>query len=243
MRWQLLGERRAISLFVLGFCTTIFLLFGMIVGGAWARCFYALAAAYGIGFFGLAAEWFWARWYAMGLAGSGITLTILGLITSGWNLPLAIWGGIHLLIYLPLLGSSMADRYEYQEAWRAKYSIDEYAVTRIKRAVKGAATALPTLIFFTLAPRDGNNLDATVALPILAGLGLYGMLRMRFWGVALLGLVTGLTLISALSMPDGMIAFSQGVTLPGVGLVAVAALSLAVAPFVIPAYRWLRAAR
>jgi len=40
----MLGERKALSLFLLGFSTTIFVLVALSMGGAWARCFYALAA-------------------------------------------------------------------------------------------------------------------------------------------------------------------------------------------------------
>src|SRR5512140_3940542 len=89
---QLVGVRRALSLFVIGFCTTLFILVALAQGGPWARVFYALAAAYGVAFFGLAAEWFWGRWFAMGLSASGITVAILGLVTNGWNPAVLIWG-------------------------------------------------------------------------------------------------------------------------------------------------------
>jgi len=239
---QLLGVRRALSLFVLGFCTTLFLLVALAQGGPWARVFFALAAAYGVGFFGLAAEWFWGRWYAMGLAGSGITVAILGLVTSGWNPALLIWGGVHLVIYAPLMGEAMAERYENQRAWRERYGIDEHGAARLKRAVKGAATALPTLIFYTLAPREGN--DLRLLLVPLLGLGIWGLLRLRFWGVLLIGLAavgtavgTGLDARQVTPFLDGQVG------LAGLGLLALAALLWSVAPFVVPAYRHLRTAR
>jgi hypothetical protein len=243
MRFRLLGMRRALALFVLGFCTTVFILMALAQGGAWARCFAALAAVYGVAFFALAAECFWGRWYAMGLAASGVTMAVLGLATSGWNAGLAIWGGIHLLIYGPLLGEAMADRYENQEAWRKRYGLDEYGVARLKRAVKGAATALPTLIFFTLAPREGASLWA-FALPLAVAAGLYGLVRMRTWGLVVLGL-------GALWAAAGAAAAAQGATpfvggslgLSGLALVGAAFLFLAVSPFVVPAYRMLREPR
>ena len=239
MRWQLVGPRRALSLFVLGFCTTIFILVGLAQGGAWARCFYALAGAYGVAFFALAAEWFWARWFAMGLSASGITLAILGIITTGWNAGLAIWGGIHLGIWAPLLGDAMAQRYEGQTAWRERYRLDEYGVARIKRAVKGAATALPTLIFFSLAPREGRGL-LLWALPVLAAVGLAGVVRMRFWGVVVLA-GTGVAAALAALVPADALLQMQGSLLAvrSVGLFGALALAFAVSPFVVPAYRWL----
>jgi hypothetical protein len=240
MRWQLLGPRRALSLFILGFLTTLFVLVGLAQGGAWQRCFFALAGAYGIAFFALASEWFWARWYAMGLAGSGITLAILGMVTSGWNGALAIWGGIHLLIYAPLIGDAMAERYEGKTSWRERYRVDEYGVARLKRAVKGAATALPTLIFFSLAPRQGHDL-ALWALPALAALGICGLVRMRYWGVALLGVATVWTaVLSASALPAIATGTGAHVSLTAVALVALGALLLSISPFVVPTYRWLR---
>ncbi len=232
----MVGPRRALSLFVLGFTTTIFILVALAQGGAWARCFFALAAAYGVAFFSVAAGWFWGRWYTMGLAASGITLAILGLITSGWNPSLAIWGGIHLLIYGPLMGDAMAEHYEGQRAWRERYQLDENGVLRIKRAVKGAATALPTLIFFTLAPRDGAALTSLLVLG--AALGLLGLVRLRFWGVALLGLTAaGLATQLALGGAQLGVAFFSPLALGGFAL---AALLYALLPFAGPTLRYLR---
>jgi len=240
---KLLGERKALSLFTMGFSTTIFILIGLSMGGDWGRCFYALAAVYALGFFALAAEWFWARWYVMGVAASGITMAILGLVTTGWNIGLAIWGGIHLLIWAPLLGDSMAERYENRPDWRLRYGLDDYGVVRIKRAVKSAATALPTLVLYALAPREGQSL-ALWGLLGLAGLGFYGLVRMRFWGVALLGVATAWTALSVateLATRSTVMPMSGAqLSLTGIGLVAVTALVVAVSPFVLPAVRFLR---
>jgi hypothetical protein len=130
----------------------------------------------------------------------------------------------------------MALRYEGQSAWRERYHLDEYGVARIKRAVKGAATALPTLIFFSLAPREGRGLLLWV-LPLLAAVGLAGVVRMRFWGVAVLGGTCVAAALGVLLPADGL----QGSLLPmsSVGLFGALALGFAVSPFVVPAYRWL----
>ena len=242
MRWHLLGERRALSLFMLGLSTTIFLLVALSMGGAWARCFYALAGVYGVGFFALAAGWFWARWYVMGISASGLTMAILGLVTAGWNIGLAIWGGVHLAIWAPLLGEGQADHYENRPEWRERYGIDEYGVLRIKRAVKGAATALPTLVFYALAPREGQALG--LALVAVAAVGFYGLVRMRFWGVAMLMVSTVWTAVSMASdvatRSDWMPMTGGHLGLTAIGLIALGALIVAVSPFVVPAYRFLR---
>jgi hypothetical protein len=242
VRWHLLGERRALSLFVLGFSTTIFLLVGLSMGGAWARCFYALSAVYGLGFFALAAGWFWARWYVMGISVSGLTMAILGLVTAGWNIGLAIWGGIHLAIWAPLLGEGQADHYENRTEWRERWGVDEYGVLRIKRAVKGAATALPTLVFYALAPREGQALG--LALVAVAAIGFYGLVRMRFWGVAMLMVSTVWTALSmatdVATRSDWLPMFGSHLGLTAIGLVALGALVVAISPFVVPAYRFLK---
>ena len=135
----------------------------------------------------------------------------------------------------------MADHYENQPAWRERYGIDEYGFVRIKRAVKSTATALPTLVFYTLAPRQDQA--ALVALLVVAGLGFWGLIRLRTWGVVLLGVATAWTAVSiALSAGElGWLPYTDGpVGLTWIGGVALVALCLGVAPFVMPAIRFLR---
>ncbi len=236
---QLILERRALSLFLLGFFATVFFLFALSVGDAWATCFYALGAVYALGFFALAAEWFWGRWYVLGLGVSGMTLSLLGLVTGGWNPGLAIWGGLHLAIYAPLMGETMAERYENLDILKERYGLDEYGVARLKRAVKSAATALPTLIFYTLAPKHHQLSDFFLLLTV--GVGFYGLLRMRFWGVMVLALATLWTAISTVQMSSGAYP-NAGSPLGFIALggFALLCLVMSISPFIVPAYRFLR---
>lgn len=239
----LIGERRALSLLVLGFYTTMFVLGALAAGGPWVRFFGALALTYGLAFFALAAEWFWGRWFAQGIGMSGVSLALIGLVNVGWEPGLLIWGGLHLAVYLPLFGEGMARRYEGRDDWRQRWGLDAHGVERLKRAVSSAATGLPTLIIFALAPRQEGALQ--FALPLLVGLGLFGLLRMRFWGVALLGLgalgTAAATLLGNVSAPCALASGStSALLLPSAGLLATLFLCLAVAPFVLPAYRFLR---
>lgn len=240
MKWQLVGERRALALLILGFYTTIFFIIGLSMGGAWARCFYAMTGVYGLAFFSLASGWFWARWYTLGIGLSGITMAVIGLVTTGWNPALAIWGGMHLAIYLPLLGEGMADRFENKPEWRERYNMDEYGVERLKRAVKSAATSLPMLVFYTLAPKQ--DAAALAGILVLTGLGFIGLVRLRFWGVAALSAAmvwTAATASSAVSAPLPF--FGEGqLQLAWVGAVAALALAVAISPFIGPAWRTLR---
>jgi hypothetical protein len=225
---------------MLGFYTTIFFIVGLSMGGEWSRCFFALTGVYGLAFFGLAAGWFWARWYTQGIGISGITTAALGLITSGWNPALAIWGGMHLAIYLPLLGEGMADRYENRPEWRERYNMDDYGVDRLRRAVKSAATSLPILVFYALAPKQDQA--ALVGILALAGLGLLGLVRLRFWGVAALGVAMVWSVVTAGSAGLAVTPFFDGapLDLSWFGYLAAGALAVAVSPFVVPAWRALR---
>lgn len=242
LRRRFVGERRALALLALGFLTTLFALVALAQGGAWAACFGALAATYGVAFFAVASEWFWARWFAMGIASSGLTMAALGLVTQGFNPALLVWGAFHLLIYVPLMGKEMSERYELQQAWRDRYHLDDQAVARIKRAVHSTATALPTLIFFTLAPKDGQMVQ--MALLAAGLLGFVGLLRMRFWGILLLGTTAIGTLVAAFATPCSLSSWSLfgSLTFPVAltGVFAAVMLFFAVLPFVRPAWRMLR---
>jgi len=57
------------------------------------------------------------------------------LVMIGWHPSLAIYTVLHVLIVLALMGQKMAARYEMQPAWREKYSMDEYGVARLGKAV------------------------------------------------------------------------------------------------------------
>lgn len=244
MKLQLLGERRAVALLMIGFFSTIFVLGGLALGGDWFTFFIALALVYGVGFFALAAEWFWARWYAMGIGMSGMSMALIGMANLGWNTALAIWGGMHLLIYLPLLGDKMADRYENKPDWRERYALDEYGVARLKRAVSGAAAALPTMVMFTLAPKQDQSLMALGILAVL-GLGMVGLLRLKVWGVALLGLGTvSLGLLATMGAGTPATTFLGEITTNMVfhwtAVVTAMSLVISISPFVVPAYKFLR---
>jgi len=232
-------ERRALSLLVLGFYTTIFTLAAINLGGAWFRCFLGLGIVYGLAFFALAARWFWARWFAMGLGVSGLTMAAIGLVKLGLDPGLLIWGGLHLLIYLPLVGEAMAEMYEGQPAWRERFGMDEHGVERLKRSVGSAATGLPTLIMFALAPRQGSM--APLLALALAGLGMYGLIKLRFWGVAALGL-GALYLFGTIALFDPAFAsFETASTFhQTLGMAAACFLAISAAPFVGPAYRFIK---
>jgi hypothetical protein len=233
-QFGLVGERKALSLLCLAAYATLFGLMGVIAMSQipeWTACFVALAVCYGVGFFAVAANWFWGRWFAVGLGYSGLTMAIMAVVaTRELSSAMVIFGVMHALIAICLLGDKMQAVYEARTDWRARWKLDDQGVARVRASVTRAASSLPSLILWVLAPREG----AEMALLAAAGIGLYGLLRGRSWGVLALGAtgvaaVTGAVIghIEPLSFGDG------GGAIPGGWLAAAAGVALlaSFAPF------------
>lgn len=251
------GERRALALLCLGFYATLFVLFGLAAleqFPEWAPCFLALGGCYALGFFALGAGWFWGRWFALGLGSSGVTTVFFAVVTARQlPAPLAIFGVMHGLVVLALLGERMAALNDGQEGWRKRWSLDDKGVARVRRSVTRAATSLPSLILFALAPRQDQEWLATAAAAF--GLsGLWGLLRGRTWGLLALGAGGVSALLAAFPVaPGGLDWLAQGYarpftepfwptasTLAPFAVFGGALLLTAVAPFVRPALAFLR---
>jgi hypothetical protein len=188
-------ERVALSLLSLSFFVVLYTLAALSAPAGWRPAFLGLAICYVVAFLGLASQWFWARWYTSGLAWSGATLGLVSLVMLGWNPILAAYGGLHALVLGLLAGPHMVGRFEMQAAWRERHAMDEFAVARLRRVVTRASAALPSLIVWALAPREGQGLGLASGLAAACVLGgLLGILRLRTWGVLALGLSAVLTL-------------------------------------------------
>src|SRR6185436_9720780 len=116
----------------LGFYATIFTVMGLIAMAQlpeWTACFFGMAACYVIGFFAVAADWFWGRWFAIGLGYSGLTMAVMSIIATGQiMLQMAVFGVMHGLVSGCLLGEKMAACYEAKPEWRARWNLDEQGV-------------------------------------------------------------------------------------------------------------------
>ena len=81
---KLVGERRALAAAVMVF---YFLFYGGIAFSGLvpelSRAFYAIAGVYGLAFFSLVAAYFWARWFAIGVALYGVIVGALGMWQVG----------------------------------------------------------------------------------------------------------------------------------------------------------------
>jgi hypothetical protein len=179
----MVGIRRAIALLFLGFYVTQFAMTAGLGPDETFAAYLGLALCYGLAFIGLAAEWFWARWFAIGVGNFG-SLILLVLFKTGMEPLIAFFGFTHLAIWLLLLGEGMAARYEHSEATAERWNFQEESLILMRRAVKSAGTTLPFLILYALAPQP-EALQLT-ALALGVG-GLIALLRGRTWGVLALG--------------------------------------------------------
>jgi hypothetical protein len=255
--------RRALAGLSLSFFVTLYSILAMNAPTGWGAAFLALAGCYLVAFLGVTAEWFWGRWFASGLGWSGLMVAGISMVMLGWMWPLAIYGGLHGLVVVLLLGKRMSALYDLQEDWRKRFGMDEHGVARLRKTVTRTAASLPSVILWALGPKDpgqgmGHTLFA-IGLGVLAVGGLGAVLRMRTWGLlAIASAAVGLCVHSGLHarLPEfrGAIPFlTEGTTaralggLPGLvallaltSAVAGAALLISVSPFLRPVVRHLR---
>jgi len=218
----------------------------------WRGALVGLAVCYLTAFLALASQWFWARWFASGLGWSGTMVGLVALIMLGWNPALAIYGGLHAIVVVMLLGPKMAALYDLQPGWRQRFGMDEFGVIRLRKAVTRASAALPSLILWALGPPNegqGSGLAVVVAV-VLALVGISGLLRLRTWGLLALGGAAVAVLVGAphlsesyapyISLPDP---FSIALSSPGTAGALSLLLVAATLPFASAAIRYFRALR
>jgi hypothetical protein len=248
------GERKALALLCLGFYTTMFFLITLTARRdlpEWLPVFVGMTAIYTLAFVGVAAEWFWGRWFAIGLGYWGVTMTGMAWLSlHELPPPLIFFGVTHALVALSLLGDRMATAFELKPGWRERWNLDEQGVLRVRKSVTRAASSLPALVMFALAPRESESL-ALLMVPALAVAGVVGLLSRRTWGVLCLGGAGALSAAAALLLggPASTAAVGAhfGAVMPFVAVApqAVAGfgallLVAAAAPFVAPMLRYVR---
>ena len=241
----MLGTRRALALLILS------LYFFQFALSAWLGPHELMAVnigmmfCYGLGFFGVAAEWFWARWFAMGLGNFG-ALMLLILFKVDFE-PLYVFFGVsHLLVVLCLMGEGMAAKYEYSEKAVERWNLQEDSMALVRRAVKSAGSTLPLLILYGLAPRPEFLQLALLGTGLT---GLFGLVRGKTWGPLLFGatglvcLLDGLGLFGDPTVFFFMLGPDTFPALYGNAGVFAASMMLVALPFIGPSFRYLRAPR
>ncbi len=179
----MVGIRRAIALLLLGFYVTQFAMTAGLGPDETFACYMGLTLCYGLAFVGLAAEWFWARWFAIGVGNFG-SLILLVLFSTGMEPLIAFFGFTHLAIWVMLLGEGMASRYEHSEATAERWNFQAESLILMRRAVKSAGTTLPFLILYALAPKPEALQLVALGMGVV---GLAALLRGRTWGLLSLG--------------------------------------------------------
>jgi hypothetical protein len=241
-------ERAAVALLSLSFFGILYFLVALNAPPGWAPVFAGLMICYLTAFLALAAQWFWARWFASGLGWSGFMLGLMSLVMIGWHPSLAVYTVLHGIIVATLLGQKMSSRYEQQTAWRERYAMDEYGVARLGKAVTRGAASLPTLIMWALAPREGDQMLLLGGLALVLAIGgLSALVRMRSWGLLALGGSAAALLAVAATGSNISLSVAE-VDLPTAGLwalqgspaIGVAWVTLALLPFALPVLRYLR---
>ncbi len=239
----MIGVRRALALLILSFFVIQFGMTAWLGPDELFPMYLGLALCYGLAFFGLAAEWFWARWFAMGVGNFG-SLMLLVLFKVGFEPLFVFFGVTHLLVVVALLGEGMAARYEYSEQTAERWNFQEDSMALMRRAVKSAGSTLPLLIIYALAPRA-----EWLQLTLLATgvIGFVGLIRARTWGPLLLGatgaacLLDGLGVFGAPTIGFFMLGPDMLPALYGKAGVFAGAMLLVLVPFVGPMLRYLAA--
>ena len=240
----MIGTRRALALLILSIYLLNFSLSAWLAPAELMAMNVGLALCYGLAFFGVAAEWFWARWFAMGLGNFG-ALMLLVLPRVDFDYIFVFFGVTHLLVVLCLMGEGMAAKYEYSERAAERWNLQEDSMALVRRAVKSAGSTLPLLIIYGLAPRPEPEL---LGLGVLgAGLaGLYGLVRGKTWGpllfasAGLVALLDGLGVFGAPTMSMFMLGPNTLPALYGNAGVFAGASMLVALPFIAPMYRYIR---
>jgi len=226
----MVGLRRSIALLILGFYVTQFAMTAWLGPDEMFACYLGLALCYGLAFIALGAEFFWARWFAIGVGNFG-SLLLLVLFKVGLEPIIAFFGFTHLAIAVLLLGEGMAARYEHSEATAERWNFQEESLVLMRRAVKSAGSTIPLLILYGLAPRPELVQLTAVGLGVA---GLVGLLRGRTWGVLSLGAAGLLALADGIGLfgapPTGYLLLTPtgGPIVYGTTVALLAALVLAV---------------
>jgi hypothetical protein len=213
--------RRLAAIAVLGYYAYFFWDYARFSPPQLAKPLWAISAVYGVAALGVVFGWFWGRWFARGVGYWGIVVGILMMWQLGIENFLLFWAGTNAAVAVLLAGEGMAAKFDGRADWRGRFHIDDNGVERLGKAITRVGMSLPWLLLYVLIPRQGS--DALQLLPLaLAGAGLWGLLRLRTWGLFAIGGASVATAASVVAAPANM---------ASTGLVAALLLAAAVAPF------------
>tara|TARA_R110002096_G_scaffold77896_6_gene183255 strand:+ start:18109 stop:18840 length:732 start_codon:yes stop_codon:yes gene_type:complete len=238
---RLIGERRAIAAALLAMYGFLYLVVTLLLAPeGWGLAFGSLAGIYGIGFVGLVAGYFWARWFVIGLGLSGFMTGAISLFQMGAMEPtLVFYTCTHLAVTGLLWGNAMARTFDGRKEWREKFHLDESATNKLGKSVIRVGVSLPYVVLFALAPREDAMLALLGGTGVVAGA--WALTKMRSWAIPAMG-VGALTMLAA-TINEPMLVPLKGDVAMNLDLVAVAAIGftmMALAPFVSPIIKFLK---
>ncbi len=239
------GERKAVSLLILAFFAGFFFLLRTVARTEmpeWLPAFTAMFALYILTFLGVAASWFWGRWVAIGVGTWGATIAVWGVVqTRELSTPLVVLGLSHGLIALLLMGDSMAADFEGRPGWRTRLGLDDAGVLKLRRTITRAASSVPAIVLFALAPRQEDG-SALVACAVV-GIGAL-LLGRTLSLVALAAAAVGAFVLSFGAAPFSVatpaLSFLPAAMPHALALYASLALAASLAPFAGPVRSFLR---
>lgn len=218
-------ERRALAASVFSFFAVAYGMFAFLAPGNVTYMLLALTAVYTVSFFALVAGYFWARWFALGVALFGALQGGLGIYQLGPEPVVVAMFAAHALAAGALYGHGMSALFEGQRAWRERYAMDDAATAKLGQAITRAGMSLPMVLLYAFAPRANS---AAFLVAALAAAGIWQMVRLR---------AMALPLLAAAAAGSAAVTLSR---FSWLGLFATGLLALALAPFVKPVLLHLR---
>src|SRR5687768_4755952 len=172
--------RRTLAQLALAVFALLYIFLSLMIDPAWRPAFVTLGFCYLVGFFAVGSEWFWGRWFVMGLGWSGFMVGAFSMVNVGPVAPLVFYTLLHGAMVASMKGKAVSDLYEGQTAWRERYGLDEYGVGRVGKAVTRTSASLPALVVWALGPKEPESLSFMVGASgvlvgsafVLAALGL-----------------------------------------------------------------------
>jgi hypothetical protein len=238
---RLTGERRALAAALLAMYGFFYLLVTLQAPEGWGPAFGALASIYAVGFVGVVAGYFWARWFVVGLGLFGFATGAISMLQLGELEPLLVfYAGTHLAVTGLLWGDAMAKHFDGRPDWRKKFHLDESATNRLGKSIIRVGVSLPMVVLAALAPREGSQLALLGGATIFAGA--WALTQMRSWAIPALG-VGALTMLAG-AVGEPMLVPLKGDMAMNLDLVSFGAIGftlLALAPFVRPVVNFLKA--
>lgn len=180
-RWPRMQTRKLLSALILALWAGPCVFLALYPDSGVQAFFGSLGAIYGLAFAGIVGNWFWARWFAVGVGWWGAFAGSSLMLSSGIGWFLILFTLTHLGVVGLLHNAEVAAAYEGRPDWRAKWNLDDRGAARVGGLVTNLGTLLPFAAFYAFFLR-GMAVEGVLAMGVAAA-GLAAIVRMRTWGL------------------------------------------------------------